>query len=951
MWSGKAHRSRTILLGKHKQRPAQPTPKAQIIDAPILFSGGGATESTQWFEVGVRSSSTTSVVIVATITTVQICPATVGTQLFHEVTIKGTEKTSYPGAPRLPVIPLIVAVDHEREVILSIEATGATVEDDVRVIPSQQLNEPISLLANAFTLDEEIYNYDEYYPDTTAVISSPVIHRGIRCVHLKIFPIQCNPTISTVRMYQTITATITYGTISTVNTLESAPENVDAMVVGILEEAIINFESLDLQSTLPEGTRLLAIIAQDYWNNGALHNLLDWHDYEGLKTKRIIAEREFNVTTSSIALAQRDLRHKQRDWIRQEIMDEYSTTDPYTGQNSLLFVLLVGDVDVLPDGDIISQGPSSTGTVIADGSFLSWFDWDDKEYGYYDYLGPRWYQGDAGYSFQLDGNSGIDVLVSRITGQLDGTSEVTRVANHSLGYATYQNNDVTASEGWPTTDYASDPKPASGYHWSSKVNVVGFKYDSLCGGRNLYYNDPNNSAYHWRFVCFSHRLWDMINTLPGSPADVTLINGEFESEPTLFGVPYGNDALLDGRDSLDMYPYYYRSFEDGRTVSSIMCRRVNGWSDGLGVMFFQAHGQKCMFPCWNKLDSPQKDDCIYCLQSFVEKLGLDWGCPCATGSTTRMDCTFLCGEDLTVDHIASLENTYKTPVVIAFSCLTTALKQVGSIDENDGWWGLHWTDLGAWNYPAEDAECDCQEHYAIDGCYSKSDDEDAYIDREDVHGCPISEEAVNLGDQVGGALAWFGTAGVYGQTMPTLLMHKMVEAIWPSAQNQHYQPRLGAITWSAMMTMAGEFPKTSGVSQNDFDKVTRQMMWIGDSALDIRTKYPSYLYITPDPEHLYKVIAQPLDEGEEFTVFMGEDVVYDKDKKYDPAAFALVTFAHGERAPDGKNWDWEKYWVGMTDASGKVWMPGLTIVNPDLLRVVATRHNCRPALFWIDLSP
>jgi len=51
-----------------------------------------------------------------------------------------------------------------------------------------------------------------------------------------------------------------------------------------------------------------------------------------------------------------------------------------------------------------------------------------------------------------------------------------------------------------------------------------------------------------------------------------------------------------------------------------------------------------------------------------------------------------------------------------------------------------------------------------------------------------------------------------------------------------------------------------------------------------------------------------------------------------------------------KNWDWNVYWLGVADENGLVEAPGLIAVKPGLIRIVATRHNCRPELLWIDLT-
>jgi len=59
VWSEKAYRSRTILLGAYSAQPAPPESSStglQSLTSGLMFSGG--TESTQWFEVSLVTFNT-----------------------------------------------------------------------------------------------------------------------------------------------------------------------------------------------------------------------------------------------------------------------------------------------------------------------------------------------------------------------------------------------------------------------------------------------------------------------------------------------------------------------------------------------------------------------------------------------------------------------------------------------------------------------------------------------------------------------------------------------------------------------------------------------------------------------------------------------------------------------------------------------------------------------------
>ena len=293
------------------------------------------------------------------------------------------------------------------------------------------------------------------------------------------------------------------------------------------------------------------------------------------------------------------------------------------------------------------------------------------------------------------------------------------------------------------------------------------------------------------------------------------------------------------------------------------------------------------------------------------------------------------------------------------------MKQVGTgdeigdwVDKNGVWWGhwvCHWRDIGVWDYPSGDP-CDCYDHYSAEECYLPRD-VNAFNDRAEVFGCPISEMTVGRRYEEpdsGGAVAWYGHGGVAAFIWQSCY-RRLIEAIWPGPDCDHWQIRLGAITWYYVMDYRFKSmqPGSNEKPWNEWGyqwtgQLANQQMWIGDSALDIRTKYPLYLHIDPVPTDYHH--PEDLAYEQDIYVTMGENAVYNENE-YDGAPYAIVTFSQGYRKNDGKNWQWNRSWVGMTDENGLVKMPGLYDVQSGHIRIVATRHNCRPALFKIPITP
>jgi len=163
---------------------------------------------------------------------------------------------------------------------------------------------------------------------------------------------------------------------------------------------------------------------------------------------------------------------------------------------------------------------------------------------------------------------------------------------------------------------------------------------------------------------------------------------------------------------------------------------------------------------------------------------------------------------------------------------------------------------------------------------------------------------------------------------------------------------LGALTWYYVMdyyyaTNHADPREVTRWSKMLERRLMCQQMWIGDSALDIRTKYPMYLHLDRYPVEEF-THPDDFDQMMWITVSMGEDEEYDPNE-YERAPYAIVTLSQGFRQLD-HNWSWNEYYSGIADENGAVEIPALYAVEKGLLRIVATRHNCRPALYWIDLT-
>ena len=135
---------------------------------------------------------------------------------YKEVALPQTEhlwqaETSEEGKPSMPALTSFLAIPYETGVEISVTYSGYEDVDNIDIAPTQ----PSQSEANPeevipFTIDQQAYATDAFYPGELAIADQPVIMRDIRMLPISVYPAQYNPARRQLRIYRDLTVNVSY---------------------------------------------------------------------------------------------------------------------------------------------------------------------------------------------------------------------------------------------------------------------------------------------------------------------------------------------------------------------------------------------------------------------------------------------------------------------------------------------------------------------------------------------------------------------------------------------------------------------------------------------------------------------------------------------------------------------------------------------------------------------
>ncbi len=318
------------------------------------------------------------------------------------------------GHPKLPVVsewvevPQGAKVEAFLEVVASEEFNLKDKGFDKKIMPVQL---PVPKLPGAeekvpFSIDRSIYATDNFYGQAKVTLSEPVQMRGHRAVLVTFWPVAYNPVSGDIKVVTKARISLKLSGSDMAQTRKMAAKYRSAAYDSPLSSTLINYGTYESSAKAVPAMPInqLIIVGDGYYD--ALAPLVDWDIRRGYRTL---------VTKTSEIPGGADTTY-----IRQYIKSRYD------GENPPDFVLLVGDVDVIP--------------------------------AYYTSTLPDHPYTDLYYSTMSGTDFVPDLYVSRIS-----VADTTQLHNYIVKYLGYQQGAWTSDHSWMQKAYFTASNDG-GYH-------------------------------------------------------------------------------------------------------------------------------------------------------------------------------------------------------------------------------------------------------------------------------------------------------------------------------------------------------------------------------------------------------------------------------------------------------------------------------------------------------
>ena len=299
--------------------------KKKLSLALIVFCAFSASVFSQNFTV--LSSQTDNVQILHTLSPFQE----------NKVVIQGNEYQNFSktekvvldhlGEPAMPYYTATVLVPNNGKVSYQINYDDFYEIENIAVAPSKgNLKRNVNPDDIPYTFGE-VYHQDAFYPGELAYMEEPFILRKTRGVTIALYPYQYNPVTNTLRVYTNIEVRVTS------DLSKSGHNELQVRGVSAAEDALSSFYSsfylnppITPKNYTPveETGDMLIITDEDYLD--AILPLADWRVKKGTKTTV--------VTTATAGQTDTEIKSYIEDF--------------YANNPELIFILLVGDSNVLP---------------------------------------------------------------------------------------------------------------------------------------------------------------------------------------------------------------------------------------------------------------------------------------------------------------------------------------------------------------------------------------------------------------------------------------------------------------------------------------------------------------------------------------------------------------------------------------------------------------------------
>ena len=241
-------------------------------------------------------------------------------QKYDNIEVPSTGWRLTPGLPLLPAIYKLIAIPSSKDVKLTIIEKEDTLLSNYYLIPSPSINPDNS---DTFIIDEDIYNFDSFFPDSLTAYYGPALWRDCRVIQLKVYPVQFNPVKREIRIVTKLKLKVEYIGVNRVND-PVHPLRLTKAFVKLYKKYILNYEEYIKERTEWEGSYL--IIVHDNFYEACLP-FFRWKSRLG---HNVVIKSLSEIGYDSVAIYDY-IKHAYDDW-----------------SVPLEYVLLIGDDNFLP---------------------------------------------------------------------------------------------------------------------------------------------------------------------------------------------------------------------------------------------------------------------------------------------------------------------------------------------------------------------------------------------------------------------------------------------------------------------------------------------------------------------------------------------------------------------------------------------------------------------------
>jgi hypothetical protein len=182
------------------------------------------------------------------------------------------------GRPDLPVMTTYLAVPDRAGIDFTVEYSNFEVIDNVDIAPTQPAQPESGMNPVPFTIDQDAYSRDEFYPGDLADVEDPVIMRDLRMVQINMYPVQYNPVRKQLKVYRDLSVSVSFDGDNVINPKTHRRDFISDGFYPIYKAMVANFDQLFATTEVRRGGYL--ILTKDIFVD-TLQAVAEWKHKKG----------------------------------------------------------------------------------------------------------------------------------------------------------------------------------------------------------------------------------------------------------------------------------------------------------------------------------------------------------------------------------------------------------------------------------------------------------------------------------------------------------------------------------------------------------------------------------------------------------------------------------------------------------------------------------------------